>query len=147
MYCEYCGEKITLIQRLIGKTAVHAQIDSGTWKRLHDHCYIILRMEVHFELLFKSQAEILKNTKNIEENQEAHAEITALSLEASRASFDWLVKNCPTKDMFNNIGVFDPILLELILKYTGMKPEDLVAQIKNKELKRVLNNLKAEKSK
>ena len=45
------------------------------------------------------------------------------------------------------VALFDMVLVDLLFKHTGLDIDDILAEITNKELKRILNNLKKERIK
>jgi hypothetical protein len=46
-----------------------------------------------------------------------------------------------TEDV-HRVMLFDPILMRMVLKITGQTPQELIEMIKNKEIKRMLNDIK-----
>lgn len=148
MKCHYCGEKITLFQRFRGRVRTIKGSKGKKKLRLHEHCSIEHNISQFIETLFKSQKSIHMNVVDISKNLNDHnrslhtlyEQIMTMILQVN----NWLLETAARREDVVHIGVFDPILMKLVLKYSGMSIDEVLKEIKNKETKRMLNNLKKE---
>jgi hypothetical protein len=80
--------------------------------------------------------------KLIEESDKDQYAYNKTTLEETRKVLLWLDTFGVKRDDKEYLSMFDPMFVEIILKTTGMSLEELASQVKNKELKRIINNLK-----
>lgn len=167
MICKFCETSITL-WHLIFNGGYVTTID-GTKDHYHPHCWAIklnnmrleeTRLEKELEdkkekkesldLIIKKLDLLLKTGPlTIEYQREMEAQMSLnnatikKTLEEASKILLWLELKAATKDDMVNedIGLFDPVILELVKKYTGRDWKELVKEIKNKSIKSLINQI------
>jgi len=147
--CHYCLKEISLFERLSMKRIYGVGVS-------HSHCwnkFVLERLNTintNIGLLMESNSMILAKSSELEKNQEAIAELANAGITENRASQKAIIdlsKDMIKKDEVKFLSLFDPFLVEYLHKVAGVELEELVEQVKNKETKRIINNILKEKRK
>ena len=163
--CAFCGKNINLVSRLV--SGISYYIDSNDEEiPLHAKCYPLYSQRKDVERFMeklislghrmsKVENKFLSEGEGIKKKVElldqhidtmnadiiSNRDYAKLSLEESRKVLLWLETNSARRSDKENLAMFDPILIEMLSKYTGMEIEEIAREIKNKELKRMLNKM------
>lgn len=164
MKCEHCGEKVIpyseyleivekieeiskSIQELkkevkLGTTSMNQMMVLASLGQDKQSDIIIEKLDLQFRtltVLNEYAQETLGTTKDINET-------THRDLEETSKVLLWLeLKGARNEDLKSeDIGLFDPLVLELLKKYSGLEWQELAREIKNKGIKQLLNKMKQE---
>ena len=155
--------KITFTQVFFNN---YVQVE-GHDRNYHSWCYPMVIKEMNEKKVSKDfQESVLKNQKMIIEllnlvlktetlNNEYLQEILAFieviddyskkNIQETSKILIWLeLKAAQKEDAQKDIGIFDPLLLEMLKKYSGLEWKELARMIKNKGMKNIINQMHKE---
>jgi len=172
--CDYCGEEIESAasvkynNRILHKECYTIELMKLQDKQIQTTNKQISQIMKEIESLSNELCKINKLLDTIIEKQDIHFDTQKLSIDYAKEISSqliileenrignlfieinkillWLEMKGATKNDIRSdeLGIFDPLLLELFKKYSGMEWAELSRIIKNKGMKDLINKLKKE---